>query len=116
MTKLLVAVFAALALAFLLLRSPRAGTRVDGAEARRLVSDGAVLLDVREPEEFAAGHLEGAINIPVDELGSRVGELGAKDRAVVVYCRSGRRSADALGTLKAAGFAGAVDLGPMSAW
>jgi rhodanese-related sulfurtransferase len=64
-----------------------------------------VVLDVRTPEEFAAGHVPGAINIPHTELASRVGELdGARDSDVVVYCRTGRRSEQALGVLQQSGF------------
>jgi len=64
-----------------------------------------VVLDVRTPEEFAAGHLPGAINIPHTELASRVAELeGSRDNDIVVYCRSGARAATALGVLEKSGF------------
>lgn len=85
-------------------------------EARALVSQGAVLLDVRTPGEFAAGHIDGAKNIPVDALSGRIGEVGAKETPVVVYCRSGARSARATAMLKSAGFQRVEDLGPMSRW
>ena len=63
------------------------------------------VLDVRTPEEYAAGHLPGAVNIPHDQLAARLGELsGARERDIVVYCRTGRRSAEALGVLDKAGF------------
>lgn len=63
------------------------------------------VLDVRTPEEYAAGHLPGAVNIPHDQLAGRLGELSeARDRDIVVYCRTGRRSAEALGVLDDAGF------------
>ncbi len=64
-----------------------------------------VLLDVRTPAEYAEGHLPGAINIPHTELASRVAELSAsRDRDIVVYCRSGNRTRQALGVLQEAGF------------
>lgn len=64
-----------------------------------------VVLDVRTPAEFAEGHLPGAINIPHTELAARIGELeGARDRDIVVYCRTGNRSAQALETLGKSGF------------
>ena len=64
-----------------------------------------VLLDVRTTAEYAEGHLPGAINIPHTELASRVAELSeARDRDIVVYCRSGTRAEHALGVLKDAGF------------
>ncbi len=91
------------------------GVRVDGTKARELVSKGAQLVDVRTPGEFSSGHINGAKNIPVDQVGGRLGEL-ARDCAVVVYCRSGGRSASAAGVLKGAGFEEVYDLGPMSAW
>ena len=64
-----------------------------------------MVLDVRSAEEFAAGHLPGAVNIPHDELAARIGELkDAGDKDVVVYCRTGRRSQEALGVLQKSGF------------
>lgn len=92
------------------------GKRISGAEARRLVERGAVLLDVRSPGEFAGGHIEGAINLPVQELHARLGEVGERTRAVVVYCRSGVRSASASATLRRAGFAAVHDLGGIGNW
>ncbi len=63
------------------------------------------LLDVRTPEEYAAGHLPGAVNIPNGELAARIAELaGARERDIVVYCRTGVRSAQALAVLDQAGF------------
>lgn len=81
-----------------------------------LVADGAPqLLDVRTREEFAAGHIDGATNIPVQELEERLDELGAKDAALVVYCRTGRRSAIAKRLLEAAGWTKVHDAGAMTA-
>lgn len=88
----------------------------DGTSARRLVERGALLVDVRTPEEFASGHIPGAVNIPVQALGGRMGELGAKDQSLVLYCRSGARSGHAATMLREAGFTAVHDLGPMSAW
>jgi rhodanese-related sulfurtransferase len=77
-----------------------------------------VLLDVRTPEEFAAGHIPGAVNIPHDQLPNRLAELaGAKNKEVVVYCRSGRRSAIAQETLSKQGFTSVKHLeGDMLKW
>jgi rhodanese-related sulfurtransferase len=73
--------------------------RVDSGDTELLV------LDVRSTAEFDEGHIPGAINIPYDAVGERIAELGpAGERDIVVYCRSGRRSAIALETLKGAGF------------
>lgn len=86
---------------------------------RELVAKGAPLIDVRTPEEFEAGHVEGAINIPVDQVGNRLSEIkdlvAGKNNTLVIYCRSGNRSAQAARTLRAAGLE-VVDFGPMSAW
>jgi phage shock protein E len=77
-----------------------------------------VLLDVRTPDEFAAGHIPGAVNIPHDQLPNRLAELaGAKNKEVVVYCRSGRRSAIAQETLTKEGFKSVKHLeGDMLKW
>jgi phage shock protein E len=77
-----------------------------------------VLLDVRTPEEFAAGHIPGAINIPHDQLPNRLAEIaGAKNKDVVVYCRTGRRSAIAQETLTTQGFKSVRHLeGDMVKW
>src|ERR1044071_4785228 len=77
-----------------------------------------VVLDVRTPEEFAAGHIPGAVNIPHDQLPNRLAEIaGAKNKDVVVYCRSGRRSAIAQETLSSQGFKSVKHLdGDMLKW
>jgi len=83
------------------------GTIEPGALAARIAwADSSLLvLDVRTPAEYAAGHIPGAVNIPHSELGARVGELdGARGRDIVVYCRTGNRTSQALGILQKAGF------------
>ena len=60
-------------------------------EVPELVRQGAALVDVRTPVEYGMGHIEGAVNIPVDELRGRLGEL-RKDKPVYLYCQSGQRS------------------------
>ncbi len=78
----------------------------------------AVMIDVREPAEFGAGHAPGAKNIPLAQLGKRAGELEKlKNRPAVVVCQSGGRSHAAIAVLKKAGFAEVVVLnGGMGAW
>ena len=85
-------------------------------QARKLVSEGAALVDVRSAEEFSGGHIPGAINIPVQEMAVRCKEIGPPTRAVVLYCRSGARSTMAAQILKQAGYAQVLNIGPMSAW
>ena len=89
---------------------------ITGAEARELVARGARLVDVRTAHEFAAGHLPGAVNIPLHELDRRTRELGAKQQPVVVYCLSGHRSQRARTILAADGFSAVRDLGAMRYW
>ena len=84
-------------------------------QAHEWVEAGATLLDVRTPNEFSAGHLPGAKNIPLAELKKRVKEVGKRRGKVVVYCRSGARSASARPVLENAGFE-VLDIGPMTVW
>jgi len=115
MAELTLAFISITAFLVFLLTGPLPKNRVKGPEARRMVDRGAVLLDVRTPEEFAIGHIDGALNIPIDDLGARIAELADKDNPVIVYCRSGSRSAQAAKTLEKAGFSVRV-LGQMAAW
>ena len=93
------------------------GPTISGDEAKSLVKQGALLLDVRTTGEFAGGHVEGAVNIPVEELEAKLHAVPAKkDQTIVVYCQSGRRSSTARQILEKAGFSKVVDLGAMSNW
>ena len=71
---------------------------------KEMLQQGAKIIDVRSPGEFAGGHFSGAINIPLDQLKAKVNTLGEKNQPIIVCCASGMRSSSALGTLKAAGF------------
>ena len=82
---------------------------------RELVSQGALLLDVRTPAEYREGHVPHALNLPVQELPARLHEVGPTERPIVVYCRSGGRSAQAARLLTRAGYS-VRDIGPMTAW
>lgn len=74
------------------------------------------LVDVRTPEEFAAGHIEGAVNIPVQVLDQYISELPS-DQPIVVYCRSGNRSATAVDMITRAGYSNVYDIqGGTNAW
>jgi phage shock protein E len=94
----------------------------DLALAKALIqNENAVVLDVRSASEFATGHIKGATLIPHDELPSRLAEVealtkGDKNRAIVVYCRSGRRSGIAKSTLLNAGYHRVTNLGGFSTW
>lgn len=92
-----------------------AGT-ISGAEAKQLVSSGAMLIDVRTPSEFSSGHIQGAVNIPVTQIDARLPDLGEKSDPIVLYCHSGARSARAKRILERAGFTSVSNLGAMSRW
>lgn len=74
-----------------------------------------LLLDVRTGGEFQSGHLAGAANIPVEELSRRLAELPT-DMPIVLYCRSGNRSAAAARILREAGYQNVYDLGGIIRW
>ena len=86
--------------------------------ARRAQDPDLLVLDVRAPAEFAAGHVPGAQNVSHDELPTRLAELSKhRDKPVVLYCRSGRRTAIAAQVLRDAGFSQLLHLeGDWLAW
>lgn len=86
--------------------------------SEKLKAENAFLLDVRTPEEFAEGHIEGAVNMDVQsaDFNTQVSALD-KNKAYYVYCRSGRRSASAQEIMKEAGFKQVYNLeGGILAW
>jgi phage shock protein E len=87
-------------------------------ERARAADESFVIVDVRTPAEFAQGHVPGAINIPVDQVANRLRELSnAKNKDVVLYCRSGKRAAQAADVLKSNGFAKLLHLeGDIAKW
>jgi rhodanese-related sulfurtransferase len=76
---------------------------VSREEARKMVDEGAQLVDVRADHEWEAGHIAGAAHVPLPELPQRTGEID-KDRPVVIYCRGGNRSSMAAAALTDAGY------------
>ena len=88
---------------------------IDVTEVTTQLGTGAVLLDVREPLEWEAGHVASAVHIPLGELGVRYTEL-TPDAALLVICRSGSRSADATRALRGAGYDAHNVAGGMKAW
>jgi rhodanese-related sulfurtransferase len=84
-------------------------------EAARRVEEGALLLDVREPDEWQAGHAPEAVHVPLAALAARVGEL-EKDRPIVTVCRSGGRSERAAVALRQRGYDATNMGGGMQAW
>jgi len=91
---------------------------VDVGEARDLIADKSdlVVLDVRTVSEYESGHLEGAINIPVEVLSSHLSELNPSDE-LLVYCRTGNRSTTAVGILRENGYDRVYHMdGGITAW
>ena len=72
-------------------------------DLKNIIAHGAIVIDVRTPEEYKDGHIEGSLNIPLDEIGKEMSWL-IKDVPVVLVCASGSRSAVAEKILKANGF------------
>jgi rhodanese-related sulfurtransferase/glyoxylase-like metal-dependent hydrolase (beta-lactamase superfamily II) len=94
-----------------------AETRVVGNdEAKTLAAEGAWLLDVREPDEYAGGRIANAVSIPLGELQSRIAEV-PRDEPVLVYCGAGQRSMTAASLLERAGIRDVTNLrGGIEAW
>lgn len=68
-----------------------------------MLKEGAIVLDVRSPAEFSGGHVAGSKNVPLPEVGRRISEIKAWKKPLVVCCRSGARSGQAMQTLEKAG-------------
>ena len=78
---------------------------------------GYIILDVRRPDEYAAGHIPNAINVPNETIGtSEIPELPNKDQLIMVYCRSGRRSKEASAKLVKLGYTNIVEFGGILDW
>jgi rhodanese-related sulfurtransferase len=94
-----------------------ATTDIVGArEARDRLAEGAAALDVREPNEFALGHIEGALNVPLGSLGEELTRI-PHDRPLVVNCGHGERASTAISMLEAAGWRDLINLnGGIGAW
>lgn len=76
-----------------------------------------ILLDVRTPEEYAGGHIPGAINVPNETIGSDpVDALPDKEQKILVYCRSGNRSKMAAAKLAEQGYTNIVEIGGINSW
>lgn len=76
-----------------------------------------IILDVRRPDEFSAGHIPNAINIPNESIGAdEIDELPDKDRLILVYCRSGNRSKQASEKLARLGYTNIVEFGGILDW
>ena len=80
-------------------------------------SEGYIILDVRREDEYAEGHIPGAINLPNEEIGSsEITELPDKSQTILVYCRSGRRSKEAAEKLARLGYTAVYEFGGIIDW
>jgi rhodanese-related sulfurtransferase len=105
----LLVVLVAVILALLLIKRLR---QVSTGRARELAKTGALVLDVRGPEEFAARHLTSAVNLPLEQVRRRIEDLEPdRGRALLVHCQSGVRSAMACRILRGLGYTAVHDLG-----
>jgi rhodanese-related sulfurtransferase len=104
-----VAIIAAL---FVLLVVLKRGGQVSARAAAGYLRDGALVMDVRTAGEFTAGHLPGAVNLPLSEIETAIGrKVKSKDRVVLLYCQSGVRSGEARRKLRAMGYEHAFNMG-----
>lgn len=78
------------------------------------INGGGQLLDVRTATEYASGHIDGAVNLSLQDIQSGTMPTVPKDKPVYVYCHSGNRSSQATATLKAAGYQNIIDLGAIT--
>ena len=90
---------------------------MDEAVTMMAQETGYIILDVRRPDEFAAGHIPNAINVPNESIGTdEIPELPDKDQLIMVYCRSGRRSKEASEKLVKLGYTSIVEFGGILDW
>ena len=90
---------------------------MEDAVAMMAQETGYIILDVRRPDEFAAGHIPNAINMPNETIGTaEIPELPDKDQLIMMYCRSGRRSKEASEKLVKLGYTNIVEFGGILDW
>lgn len=88
--------------------------QISPKEALSHLGEGALVIDVRSPGEFATGHLPSAINIPLDEISSAVAQrVSDKDQVLLLHCQSGMRSAVAAKKLRGMGYTKVFNLGSL---
>ncbi len=95
-----------------------AASEVDVVQAQAMNNNGALLLDVREPSEYAEAHAPNAVLIPLGQLAARINEISSyKNRPIAVMCRSGRRLGIATNMLQQAGYSQVSNVrGGIVAW
>ena len=94
-------------------------THISQEKAMQIMREetGYLIVDVRRPDEFAEGHIAGAINVPNETIESETPELlPDKEQVLLVYCRTGRRSREAAGKLAGMGYTAVYDIGGIRTW
>lgn len=79
-------------------------------------TEGAMLIDVRTEEEYRECHIEGGVNLPLDELGNAAKIIKDKNTPLFVHCLSGARSARAVNVLRSMGYTNVTDIGGISSY
>lgn len=93
--------------------------RISQDEAQKIMDEGGdfLIVDVRTPDEYAEGHIKGAINVPNEEIAdTEIEALPDKEQLLLVYCRSGNRSKDASSKLAAMGYTNIKEFGGINTW
>ena len=109
-----------MAAAFLLIACGGPGYKqISQDEAMKIMEEesGFLIVDVRRPDEFAEGHIEGAINVPNEGITDKMPEeLPDKDQLLLIYCRTGRRSKEASEKLAKIGYTNVYEFGGINTW
>lgn len=91
--------------------------KITPEEAKEMMVEGNIILDVRTEGEYADGHIEGSTLLPLDQIqAGNLELLPDKDQVILVYCRSGNRSGQAANILINAGYTGIYDFGGINDW
>ena len=108
-----------LAAAFMLGACDAGYEHISQDEAMQIMEEetGYLIVDVRRPDEFAEGHIEGAINVPNEGISDEMPEeLPDKDQLLLIYCRTGRRSKEASEKLAKIGYTNVHEIGGINTW
>jgi phage shock protein E len=100
-------------IAVIVLKQLLGGGKVASNIVKQKLESGAIIIDVRTPDEFRDGAYPKAKNIPLSELGRRMAEI-PKDKPVILYCASGARSSSAARAMKQAGYADVINAGGLA--
>jgi len=90
------------------------GASNKNSTVKKWISEGALIVDVRTPEEFNAGNYKNSINVPLNDIEKNLEIFGDKNRTIIVYCRSGNRSGKAKKILEKHGYNKVLDAGAFS--